>query len=157
MRKATRQFLKILSQVSDDAQVIKVLPVAIDYAKPNECFQNCMKFLNQNPDYYLRSGWLVGEYWGKRGTAIMPHYWVCDASAHSDYDVTPLPNEQTFEYFLDMNIFKNTSDELKIVIPASLKLNHNGELVVRIGVDKYCELDCFKYDELFKLAASAED
>ena len=157
MRKATRQFLKILADAGSDAKVVKVQRLALDYTKPNECFDNAMKFLDRNDEYYLRSGWLVGEYWGASGTGIMPHYWVYDAKTQTHYDVTPIEDKQTYEYILDTNIVDSVSDELKIAIPVSVKLYSDGRLSARVGVGKYLKLERLVYSDLFELAAMADD
>jgi hypothetical protein len=157
MRKATRQFLRILAEAGSDATLVKVQRLALDYTKPNECFQNANKFLDRNEEFYLRSGWLVGEYWGESGTAIMPHYWVYDAKTNSDYDVTPIDDGQTYEYILDTNIVDSVSDELKITVPVAVKLYSDGQLSARVGVGKYVKLNRFVYSELFELAAGAGD
>ena len=157
MRKATRQFLKILAEAGADTRLIKVQRLELDYTKPNECFKNAMKFIDKNEEHYLRSGWLVGEYWGESGTAIMPHYWVYDAATQSDYDVTPIEDGQTFEYILDMNIVNAISEELKIDIPVSVKLKSDGVLFARVGVGKYLKLNMLVYSDLFELAAIADD
>lgn len=157
MRKATRQFLKILAEAGADAKLVKVQALMLDYTKPKECFDNAMKFLDRNEEYYLQSGWLVGEYWGASGTAIMPHYWVYDAKAQYHYDVTPIEDEQTYEYVLDTNILGGISEELKVAVPVSVKLYSNGQLSARVGVGKYLKLNRLVYSDLFKLAALSDD
>ena len=157
MRKATRQFLKILADAGSDAKVVKVQRLALDYTKPNECFQNANKFLDRNEEFYLRSGWLVGEYWGESGTAIMPHYWVYDAKTKTDYDVTPSDDDQSFEYILDTNIADGIRDELKIAVPVSVKLYSDGQFAARVGVSRYLKLSRLVYSDLFELAAMADD
>lgn len=152
MRKVTKTFLNTLSLFSENAKFINVKPIEFDSAKPNECFQNCMKFLDESRNFGLRSGWLIGEYWGASGTAIIPHYWVYETATGSNYDVTPILGAQTFEYILDMNILYNINDQLKISVPVPLKMMDDGSLLARIGLNNFVVLDEFSYDEIFQLA-----
>ena len=110
MKKATRQLLKYLQQANPEAYVVNVKPLAFDAAKENQCFENVMRFLDENEDWVLRSGWLVGNYFGTNGTAVMPHYWVYNPSNKLDYEITPFADAQSFEYVLDLEIAGNIDE-----------------------------------------------
>ena len=126
-------------------------------AKPKKCYSNVMLFLDQNEQLYLRCGWLVGEYMGENGTAIMPHYWVYDDETKTDYDVTPILDTQRYEYILDLEILDYIDDENKIAIPAPMKLTGDGELWIRIAVDQFIQTDKVDYRKLFEVSAQNPD
>ena len=113
MKKATRQLLKYLQQANPKAFVVNVKPLAFDAAKENQCFENVMRFLDENEDWVLRSGWLVGGYFRTNGTAVMPHYWVYNPSDNFDYEITPFADVQSFEYVLDLEIAGNIEIDSK--------------------------------------------
>ena len=152
MKKATRQLLKYLQQANPKAFVINVKPIAFDAAKENQCFENVMRFLDENEDWVLRSGWLVGDYFGTNGTAVMPHYWVYNPGDKFDYDITPLAVVQSFEYVLDMEIASNIDEERKLSVPVSLKINSDGSLCARIGENRFVALTGIYYETLYDLA-----
>ena len=97
MKKATRQLLKYLQQANPKAFVINVKPLAFDSAKENQCFENVIRFLDENVDWVLRSGVLVGVHFGTNGTAVMSHYWVYNPVDKFDYEITPFADAQSFE------------------------------------------------------------
>ena len=114
-----------------------------------------MLFLKQNEQFYLRSGWLVGEYMGENGTAIMPHYWVYDGDTNADYDVTPVLGGQKYEYILDLEISNHVDKKSMIAVPAAMKLTGDSELLIRVAEDKYVKTDTVDYGKLFEVAAQA--
>ena len=103
MKKATRTFVNWLND--EKVKSVEVKPMKFEYAKPNECFQNMMMFLDYHSDWTMHSGWLIGDYLGERGTAIIPHFWVVDAQ-RKHFDITPRNSKdtQTYEYVSDCNI-----------------------------------------------------
>ena len=108
-------------------------------------------FLDENEDWVLRSGWLIGEYFGENGTAIMPHYWVYNPQDKTDYDITPFDDDQTFEYVLDLEIAKTIDEQRKLSVPVSLKLYDDGTLNARTGANEFLELTEINYNELYNL------
>ena len=152
MRKVTRKFLNILSQHNEDAKLVKVQPFAFSGAMPNKCYHNCQDFLKANKDFDLRSGWLVGEYWGASGTAIIPHYWVYERASKSEFDVTPIDDKQTFEYILDMKVADTIDLSSEVVVPVSLKIKDDGRLLARMDVGRYATLNEFCHETVFELA-----
>ena len=155
MRKATREFLKKLKLISKDAMFVNVLHTEFSEARPQNCYTNMMLFLKQNEQFYLRSGWLVGEYMGENGTAIMPHYWVYDGDTNTDYDVTPVLGGQKYEYILDLEISNHVDKKSMIAVPAAMKLTGDSELLIRVAEDKYVKTDTVDYGKLFEVAAQA--
>tara|TARA_B110000503_G_scaffold14701_1_gene20116 strand:+ start:67 stop:528 length:462 start_codon:yes stop_codon:yes gene_type:complete len=151
MRKATRQLLKYLKKSNPNAFAIVVKPLRFEKAKTNYCFENAMRFLDENEDWVLRSGWLIGEYFGENGTAIMPHYWVYNPQDKTDYDITPFDDDQTFEYVLDLEIAKTIDEQRKLSVPVSLKLYDDGTLNARTGANEFLELTEINYNELYNL------
>ena len=83
-----------------------------------------------NENWSMHSGWLVGDFLGERGTAIIPHYWVVNAD-REHFDVTPKnPSDtQSYEYVSDFNIVQYFTKEVQLPVP--LKLNLNGTFVAR--------------------------
>ena len=124
MKKATRIFVNWLND--EKVKSVEVKPMKFQYAKPNECFQNMMWFLDYHSDWTMHSGWLIGDYSGERGTAIIPHFWVVDAQ-RKHFDITPRNSKdtQTYEYVSDYNIAQFISKGVQLPVP--LKLNSNGE------------------------------
>ena len=114
-------------------------------------FENTMKFIDEHEAWILRSGWLVGEYFGSNGTAVMPHYWVHNPEDKKDYDITPIEDTQTFEYILDIEIAKHQDWDRLIGIPVSLKINSDGTLSARTGENRFVPLDKIDYETLYKL------
>ena len=151
MKKATGQLLKYLQQPNPKAFVVNVKPLGFDAAKKNHCFENMMRFLDENEDWVLRSGWLVGDYFGENGTAVMPHYWVHNPEDKQDYDVTPIEDTQNFEYILDIEVAKHQDWDRLIGIPVSLKLNSDGTLSARTGENSFKPIDKIDYKTLYRL------
>ena len=151
MKKATRQLLKYLQQANPEAYVVNVKPLAVNAAKENQCFENVMRFLDENEDWILRSGWLVGDYFGTNGTAVMPHYWVYNPSNKLDYEITPFADAQSFEYVLDLEIASNIDEENKLCVPVSLKINSDGSLCARVGENRFVVLSGIDYQTLYRL------
>jgi len=152
LKKATRQLLQYLQASNPKSFAVSVKPLPFVGAKENHCFENAMKFLDENDSWVLRSGWLVGDYFGENGTAVMPHYWVFNPKENCDYDVTPLDSAQKFEYVLDLEIAGHIDDERKLSVPVSLKINSNGTLSARTGENRFLPLTGIHYKTLFDLA-----
>ena len=152
MKKATRQLLNYLRQANPKAFFVNVKPLAFDAAKENQCFENVMRFLDENEEWVLRSGWLVGDYFGTNGTAVMPHYWVYNPIEKVDYDITPFNEAQRFEYVLDLEIAGNIDEEKKLSVPVSLRINSDGSLCARIGKNRFFTLTGIDYKTLYDLA-----
>ena len=152
MKKATRQLLEYLQQANQKAFAVKVKPLEFDAAQENQCFENVMRFLDENEDWVLRSGWLVGDYFGTNGTAVMPHYWVYSPSEKVDYEITPFNDAQRFEYVLDLEIASNIDEERKISVPVSLKINSDGTLCARVEENRFVSLTGIYYETLYDLA-----
>ena len=152
MRKVTKKFLNILSRRNEDAKLVKVQSFAFSGAMPNKCFHNCLEFLKANKDFDLRSGWLVGEYLGANGTAIIPHYWVYERATKSDFDITLIDDVQTLEYVLDMKIHETIDLSSGVVIPVSLKMKDDGTLLARMGSGRYVSLNEFYHETVYDLA-----
>jgi hypothetical protein len=152
MKKATRQLLKYLKQANPKAFAVNVKPLAFSAAKENQCFENVMRFLDENEDWVLRSGWLVGDYFGENGTAVMPHYWVYSPSEKVDYEITPFNDAQSFEYVLDLEIASNIDEERKLSVPVSLKINSDGTLCALTGENQFVALTGVDYKTLYDLA-----
>ena len=149
MKKATRLFLK----QRPDAEYVIVEEVKLDGAIANHCYQNAQKLAETNEtDLMIISGWMVGDYYGERGTPIIPHYWVLNEKTNLYYDPTPKPenNLQNFDYVKDLDIFKYGS--MDAYLPLSLKLLSNGQWQARneLGTG-YIDLDKVDVEELYKL------
>ena len=151
MRKATRQLLKYLKQTNSKAFVVNVKPLDFDEAQGNHYYQNAMKFLDKNENWVLRSGWIVGEFFGDNGTAVMPHYWVFNPIEKCDYDVTPLEDNQSFEYVVDLEIARNIDEKRTLSVPVSLKIKADGRLLARIGENKFLPLKSINHKTLYDL------
>ena len=151
MKKATRQLLKYLKISNPKSFAVSVKPLPFAPAKENHCFENVMKFLDKNESWVLRSGWIVGDYFGENGTAVMPHYWVFNPKEKCEYDVTPLDCTQRFEYVLDLEIAEHIDDKRKLSVPVSLKINPSGTLSARTGENRFLSLTGIHYKTLFDL------
>jgi hypothetical protein len=148
MKKATRQFLK----ARPNAGFVRVEEIQVEGALPNHCFQNAANLAKTNEDLMIISGWMVGDYFGERGTAIIPHYWVCNEKTNNHYDPTPKPekNIQTFEYVEDFDIFKFGTKDL--YLPLSLKLLADGKWQARNQMGTgYIDLNKIDVEQLYKL------
>jgi hypothetical protein len=149
MKKATRLFLK----QRPNAEYVMVEEVKLDGTLNNHCYQNAEKLANTNEtDLIIVSGWMVGDYYGERGTPIIAHYWVFNQKTHKYYDQTPKPlnHTQKYDYVEDFDIFKYGSNES--YLPLSLRLLSNGKWQARNeqGTD-YIDLDEIDVEELYKL------
>ena len=151
MRKATRQLLKYLNRTNPNAKIVAVKPLEYRHAEPNKCFENMMKFIDENESWILRSGWLVGEYFGSNGTAVIPHYWVHNPEDNMDYDVTPHEGTQTFEYVYDMEVVKHQDWDRLIGVPAPLKIHPDGTLSALTDENTYLPLTEIDYKLLYSL------
>jgi len=151
MKKATRQLLKYLKQANPKAFAVKVKPLEFDAAQENHCYQNAMKFLDSNETWALRSGWIVGDFFGDNGTAVMPHYWVYNPIEKYDYDVTPLDIKQSFEYVIDLEIARNIDEKRRLSVPVSLKIQADGSLFARIDDNKFIPLKSINHKTLYDL------
>ena len=58
----------------------------------------------------------------------MPHYWVFNPIEKCDYDVTPLEDNQSFEYVVDLEIARNIDEKRTLSVPVSLKIKADGSL-----------------------------
>ena len=151
MRKATRQLLNYLKNANPDAELVTVSKLEFSEAEPNKCFENMMRFIDSNESWILRSGWLVGEFYGSNGTAVLPHFWVCNPEDKRDYDITPLEEFQTFEYVLDLEVAKNQDWDRLIGLPVPLKINQDGSLSARTGENTFLPLAKIDYKMLYSL------
>ena len=152
MKKATRLFLK----QRPDAEYVIVEEVKLDGAITNHCYQNSQKLAETNEtDLTIVSGWMVGDYYGVRGTPIVPHYWVFNEKTNLYYDPTPKPenNLQNFDYVKDLDIFRYGS--VDAYLPLALKLLSNGKWQARnlLGTG-YIDLDKVDVEQLYKLRIS---
>jgi hypothetical protein len=149
MRKATRFLLRY----RPNAKHILVEKVVVEGAKENHCYQNAVKLANTNEaDLMVVSGWLVGDFFGERGTAIIPHYFVFNAKTKKYYDPTPSnKNEkQTFDYVEDVEIILNANKNS--ILPLSLKITAEGLVKARSSDGThYIDLDKIEVAELYEL------
>lgn len=124
MKKATRLFLKVRPK----AILRTVHPLKMDGALPKHCWQNSSKFATDNPTYGVLSGWIVGDFFGDKGTAIIPHYWIENRETLEQFDPTPHVGGyiQSFDYIEDLEIFDLGTKEN--YIPASLNMDKNGKI-----------------------------
>jgi hypothetical protein len=152
MKKATRLMLKYLEPTNPNACCVNVAPMQYEKAKLNQCFDNVMKFLRENDDWQLCSGWLVGDYWQEHGTAVIPHYWVRDCENGMFFDLTPNEDTQQFEYILDSEIADNIDTENKNAIPVSIKIYSDGKVSAYLGNGRYLALSEIYHKSLFALA-----
>ena len=73
MKKATRELLKARPK----AKYVLVQSIELAETLANHCYQNSVKLAETNEeDLHVVAGWMVGDFMGERGTAIIPHYWV---------------------------------------------------------------------------------
>lgn len=149
MKKATR----LLLQQRPGSEHVLVNEVVLEGAIAKHCFQNTMLLIDTNEaDLMMISGWMVGDLRGKRGTPIIPHYWVKNQKTNQYFDPTPKVEvtKQTFEYVTDSDILKYASADL--YIPLSLKLHGNGKWQARNALGTgYIDLDKVDVEQLYKL------
>ena len=139
MKKATRTLLKF----RPNSKHVLVEEVRFDGALENYCYQNSVKLAETNEeDLLVVSGWMVGDYLGERGTAIIPHYWVLNTKSRKYYDPTPKPenNMQQYEYVEDFDIFEHGSE--RSILPLSLKLSQSPLLLNPAISTKQCLNTC---------------
>ena len=149
MKKATRV---LVNWINDKiVKSVDVKPLHLVEAKPNQCFQNMMLFLDNNDDWNMHSGWLVGDYLGERGTAIVPHFWVVNPQ-NQHFDITPrnASDTQSYEYVSDFNIAKYVTQDVQLPVP--LKLNQNGEFLVLHKDGSFAAIEKMDYRRIFSLA-----
>ena len=149
MKKATR----ILLNHRPNAKHVLVEKVYVEDALQNHCYQNAIKLADTNEkDMIIVSGWLVGDFFGERGTAIIPHYFVVNIKTRKYYDATPLNanDKQSYEYVRDIEIM--TYSHKKAVLPLTLKLTADGLFKARSDDGKYFyDLDKIEIAELYAL------
>ena len=147
MKKATRILLKHRPK----AQFITVENVILEGALANHCYQNAVKFADMNEkDLLVVSGWLVGDFFGERGTAVIPHYFVANEKTRKYYEPTPFNDRQNYEYVLDIEIM--TLRNGKAILPLPLKITANGLLQARSDDGKrYIDLHAIDITELYRL------
>lgn len=149
MKKATRTFLTL----NPKARYVAVERVSINETQANHCYQNAVKLADTNEaDLMVISGWLVGDFFGERGTAIIPHYFVFNEKTKKYYDPTPSnKNEkQTFDYVEDIEIMLNGNE--KSILPLSLKITAEGLVKARSSDGThYIDLDKIDVAELYAL------
>lgn len=148
MRKATR----ILLSHRPQSNLVSVIPVDLNGAKLNYCYQNAFALANSNQnDMCVVSGWLVGEFWNEHGTAIIPHYWVYNEKSKKYLDPTPKnPNDfQMYEYVIDIDIFryarKNTT------LPFPMRILEDGKVQVRQANGIFIDISKVDVEELYSM------
>ena len=149
MKKATR----VLLSHRPKAKHVTVEMMRIEGALANHCYQNAVKLANTNEaDYMVVSGWLVGDYFGERGTAVIPHYFVLNEKTKKYYDPTPFLDSQKYEYVEDFEIMLNGNE--KSILPLSLKILADGKLQARSDDGtSYIDLDKIDVAMLYELRA----
>jgi hypothetical protein len=153
MKKATRYLLKN----QPNTKLVMVSPISLENTKPNHCFQNSTLMAESDSSrYMIVSGWLVGDYFGEYGTAIVPHYWIKDNHTNAYFDPTPIEAavKQVYEYVIDFDIFiygNKTS-----YIPAPLRLLDNDVLQVRLDASKYENIKKIDMEYLYEVSRKAK-
>ena len=149
MKKATRELLK----ARPGANFVLVESFELTDTLANHFYQNAVKLAETNEaDLLVVSGWLVGDFMGERGTAIIPHYWVKNDKTKKFYDPTPKQKDdkQNYEYVEDFDIFQYGNRES--ILPLPLKLNNNGKWQARNALGTgYIDLDKVDVQELYDL------
>lgn len=149
MKKATRIFLKL----NPKARYVVVQPVSIDETHANDCYRNAEKLADTNEaDLLVVSGWLVGDYFGEKGTAIIPHYFVFNEKTKKYYDPTPRNQDdfQTYDYVVDIQIMSNANE--KAILPLPLKITSEGLVKARSSKgENYIDLDEINVAQLYAL------
>jgi hypothetical protein len=99
----------------------------------------------------MHSGWLVGDFFGRNGTAIIPHYWVVNSDG-KHFDITPHSpfDAQSYEYVSDLNIAEYASQNAQLPVP--LKLEKDGQFVALHNDGKFEQVETIDYQYLFQLA-----
>jgi hypothetical protein len=148
MRKATRTFLSH----RPNAKLVSVALVDVEGTKANHCYQNsCLLADSNEKEMLVVSGWLVGEFFGDKGTSVVPHYWVYNEVTKQYFDPTPInPNDrQSYEYVVDWDIFRNGNE--KSILPLPLRILGNGQLQARLLSGAFKDLESFDMAQLFSL------
>jgi hypothetical protein len=148
MKRATREFLKHRPR----ATFISVKSITIEGTSPNDCYKNACLMADANEaDLLVTGGWIVGDFFADRGTAIIPHYWVYNEKTRENFDPTPqIPiHKQNYDYVNDGDImgFGNP----RAILPVPLRLLPNGTFQARTGVDQYLDLQKIDVAELYRL------
>ena len=148
MKKATREFLKVRRGASH------VVVRRIEYAgtSPNSCYQNACLLADTNADdLIVVCGWLIGDFLGKSGTSIIPHYWVLNEKTLEYFDPTPRPKNdfQKYEYVDDFDIMKFGST--KSILPPPLRLLEDGRFQVMVDVGVFKDLEIVDVQKLYDL------
>ena len=127
MKKATSEFLNARSGTS----LVQVTKVNFAGALPNFCGVNAHNFCNTDPKYSLVSGWMVGDYFGEQGTALIAHYFALDNSTGKYYDPTPShpQDNQTYEYVVDMDILYYYMENINTLNAQDINLLHSFRLL----------------------------
>lgn len=149
MRKATR----ILLEFCPNAKHVLVEMVVIEGAKENHCWQNAIDLATTNEaDLIVVSGWLVGEFFKEKGTAIIPHYFVKNEKTNKYYDSTPfmINDIQSYEYVEDFEIFLNGNEES--ILPLALNIAEKGLVKARSSDGTYyIDLEKIDVAQLYEL------
>jgi hypothetical protein len=152
MKKATRTLINN----RPNSKYVTVEDVNLEGTLENHCYQNSVKLSDTNEkDLIVVSGWLVGDFLGEKGTAIIPHYWVLNEKTKKYYDPTPKPknNKQSYEYVEDFDIFQYGNEHS--ILPLSLKLTSDGKFKARSNDGThYIDLDKLDVQELYQLRHS---
>ena len=148
MKKATRTLLKL----RESSQLVSVESIDIEGTVANQCYQNSCKFADSNEkELIVMSGWLVGDFLGERGTALIPHYWVVNEVTKKHYDPTPknIDDKQSYEYVMDFDIMKFGYE--KSMLPYPLRLLGDGTIQVRHNDGRYQNLSKIDVQEIYNL------
>lgn len=154
MKKATRKFLADKQSKSNRCRFVNVQKKYMENAKPNHCYQNAADLCDGDEKYILQSGWLIGDYFGDKGTAIIPHYWVVDSETNISYDSTPYSDVQSFEYVFDFEVMKYASSQS--MLPPCLKLLSNGDYLIRLNAEYFVPTDDIDTEYLYQRFAEYE-
>ena len=148
MKKATRVFLKHRPAAS----IRTVHQQRLEEALPKRCFHNASIAVKQDKNLVVISGWLIGDYFGDNGTAIIPHYWVMNIVTREHFDPTPIVGgyTQSYDYVEDLEIFKYGSADN--YIPSALNLQTNGRLRAVGSNGQYIDIERVDVKLLYKLA-----
>ena len=149
MKKATREFIRWCK--NPKICKLQVGSLEVDGAQPNRCFDNVMRFLDKNELWYIHSGWLVGDFFGAKGTAIIPHFWVKN-KADEHFDITPrnITDLQKYDYISDFNIALNVSTTASVPVPLRFTSDRKFHALRNDGVFELVEK--IDYEYLFLLA-----
>ena len=148
MYKATREFLKL----RPNAKIVNVELINFDGTKPNHCYQNACLYADSNEmQRMVMSGWLVGEFLGERGTAIIPHYWVFDEVLKRYFDPTPknINDKQIYEYVEDIDIMQYGNSNS--ILPPPLRLTANGTFDVKLDGEIFKPIQKIDVAELYSM------